>query len=65
MKKGREQAGFAVHLTFALVSILLPTLNMVQAEAALTNEKMLPLQVNAAGQFTDHAMVARSGHAYP
>jgi hypothetical protein len=38
---------------------------MVQAEAALTNGKMLPLQVNAAGQFTDHAMVARSGHAYP
>ena len=26
MKKGREQAGFAVHLTFALVSIVLLTL---------------------------------------
>jgi hypothetical protein len=48
MKRRRERAVFAVHVIFALVSVALLTLNMVKAEAALTNGQMLPLMVTAA-----------------
>jgi hypothetical protein len=42
MKRYREQAVFALHVVFALVTIVLLALNMVKAEAALTNGQMLP-----------------------
>ena len=48
MKRRREQAVFAMHVGFALVSVTLLTLNMVKAEAALTNGQMLPPAVTAA-----------------
>ncbi len=49
MKDGRERLAFAINVIFALVSVFLLALNMVQAEAAMTNGKMLSFQVNTAG----------------
>jgi hypothetical protein len=41
MKCRREQAVFAIHVAFALVSVILLALNMVKAEAALTNRPLI------------------------
>ena len=46
MKRFHEQAVFAVHVLFALISVALLALNMVKAEAALTSGQMLPLMVS-------------------
>ncbi|HEY7245937.1 MAG TPA: hypothetical protein VH678_18865 [Xanthobacteraceae bacterium] len=43
MKKICQRAVLALHVTFAFVSIMLLALDMVKAEAALTNGSMLPL----------------------
>jgi hypothetical protein len=43
MKRFRERAIFAIHVTFALLTVVLLALDMVKAEAALTNGAMLPL----------------------
>jgi hypothetical protein len=51
MKRRREQAVFAIHVAFALVSVILLALNMVKAEAALTNRQMLTLIVTASKSY--------------
>ncbi len=55
MKQWRERAVFAIHITFALVTVVLFALDMVKAEAALTNGQMLPVEVTATrvGPVTD------------
>jgi hypothetical protein len=49
MKRCRERVVFAIHVGFALLTVVLLALDMVKAEAALTNGEMLPLKVTAAG----------------
>jgi hypothetical protein len=51
MKRRRELAVFAIHVAFALVSVILLALNMVKAEAALTNRQMLTLIVTASKSY--------------
>jgi hypothetical protein len=46
MNNGRKRAVFAIHVTVALLTVTLLALDMVEVEAALTNGKMLSLQVN-------------------
>jgi hypothetical protein len=43
MKSSRERVVFAIHVAFALLSVALLALDMVKAEAALTNGEMLAL----------------------
>jgi hypothetical protein len=51
MKRRRQHAVFAIHVAFALVSVILLALNMVKAEAALTNRQMLTLIVTASKSY--------------
>ena len=51
MKRRRPQSVFAIHVAFALVSVILLALNMVKAEAALTNRQMLTLIVTASKSY--------------
>jgi hypothetical protein len=49
-KRSREGAVFAIHVTFALLSVALLAVVMVKAEAAFTNGEMLPLTVNVTAE---------------
>ena len=48
MKRYREQAIFALNVMFALVSLALLALDLVQAEVALTRHQLPPLNHAAA-----------------
>jgi hypothetical protein len=47
MKNGHERAVYALHVFFALLTVVLVAVDLVKVEAVLTNGKMLPPNVTA------------------